>query len=258
MSQPAALASFEQALARLSPNDEVSVFALRDWFVGEGQQLCPLTKDRLTAAKAMQASIAEALHVEESERNADRRTRDKSMSAAVERALQTAALRPDSHIALVYVSDGMNTLDTMEARDRKALAVRLQQRNISFSAMNLDMLNSYAAAAAVLNPLGKVFGLSVTGSARYLSQEAGGVSVEVPSPSEFGPSLEKVVSAYASRYSLGYQLSSEELRDGRNHKVEVTLTGNKASGKEILSRRNFVASAPETQGEQSLPAKNLP
>ncbi len=34
-SEPAALASFQEALAKLATEDEVAVFASRDWFVGE-------------------------------------------------------------------------------------------------------------------------------------------------------------------------------------------------------------------------------
>src|SRR3954464_12336369 len=50
MSDPAAAASFKEALKRMASEDEVAVFASRDWFVGEGKEMCALTSDRQTAA----------------------------------------------------------------------------------------------------------------------------------------------------------------------------------------------------------------
>lgn len=241
LSKPDALESFRTALSRLTPKDEVAVFAIRDWFVGEAKEMTGLTRDRQAAAQAMQDSVATAAAAPDEERQAQRHSKDKTMAAAVQRAVEASTLRPDSQVALVYVSDGMNTLDTMEARKRHELAQLLQARNISFSALNLKMISSYAAAAAVINPLGVAFGLSVTGSGSYLAKQAGGVTVEVPSAREFGASLEQVVSSYASRYSLGYRLSEGEFQDGRVHRIAVRLIGDAAKGREVLSRRGFVA-----------------
>jgi hypothetical protein len=240
MSDPAALASFKEALAKLAPEDEVAVFASRDWFIGEAKEMCGLTRDRQAAAQAMQDSVKMALETTESERKVDRSVRDKSMSAAVQRAIDAVRMRPGSQLALIYVSDGMNTLDTIEAGSRQDLAEQLQAANISFSSMNLQMQGSYAAAAAVINPLGKIFGLSITGSGNYLAKQSGGVVVEVQAAGEFGAALEQVVSAYASRYSLGYQVSESEYRDWRIHRIEVKLGGRSAKDKEVLSRRSFV------------------
>ncbi|HTF69776.1 MAG TPA: hypothetical protein VK638_44575, partial [Edaphobacter sp.] len=159
MSDPAALASFKEALAKLAPEDEVAVFASRDWFVGVAKEMCGLSRDRQAAAQAMQDSVRMALETTESERKADRSVRDKSMSAAVQRAIGAVRMRPGSQLALIYVSDGMNTLDTIEAGSRQELAEQLQAANVSFSSMNLQMQGSYAAAATVINPLGKIFGL---------------------------------------------------------------------------------------------------
>lgn len=243
MAEPAALKSFAAALGRLSGEDEVAVFATRDWFVGEAKEMCGLTRDRQAAAAAMQRSVDAALNTSAEERKSDRMGKEKSMSRAVDRALALAAQRPDSQIALVYVSDGMNTLDTMESRGRNELAEALQSRHVSFSAMNLQMLTSYAAAAAVINPLGKVFGLSVTGSGNYLAKQAGGVSVDVPSAAEFGSALDQVMSAYASRYSLGYQASETEYRDGRRHRIEVKVAGDAAKRLELSAPKGFAATS---------------
>jgi VWFA-related protein len=240
MSHPAALASFKEALAKLAPDDEVAVFASRDWFVGEAKEIRGLSRDRQAAAQAMQDSVRMALATTESQRQADRRVREKSMSTAVQRAIDAARMRPGSQVALIYVSDGMNTLDTIEVESRQELAEQLQAANISFSAINLQMQGSYAAAAAVINPLGRIFGLSITGSGGYFARQSGGVAVEVPAAGEFGATLEQVVSAYASRYSLGYQLSEREYRDVRKYKIEVKLRGPFKKNREVLSRQSFV------------------
>ena len=236
LSQPAALPSFAAALERLSPQDEVAVYATRDWFVGEAQEMTSLTRDRQAAAAALQRSLA----LDEATPEERRQERAKSMTSAVQRAIAIARQRPEAQVALVSVSDGMNPLDTMEAGDRRALGDLLEANNISLSALNLRMLGSYAAAAAVINPLGKVFGLSVTGSGNYLARQSGGVSVDVAAASEFGAALDHVVSAYASRYSLGYQVSEDEYRDGKPHRIEVQLTA-KEKRWQVSARQSFVA-----------------
>ncbi|MBC7927490.1 MAG: hypothetical protein H7039_17735 [Bryobacteraceae bacterium] len=238
----AAMSSFAAALQQLSPQDEVAVYAARDWFVGEAKEIIALTRDRNAAAQAMQRSVELAIGTSETDRQSERLSKEKMMSAAVQRAVELSDIRPDSQVALVYVSDGMNTLDTMEAKDRRALAETLQARNISFSALNLNMLSSYAAAASVINPLGMVFGLSVTGASTYLAKQVGGVSVEVPSAGQLGAALEQVVSCYASRYLLGYQVSESEYRDGRRHRIEVKLEGTKGKRLEVSWRKGFLAS----------------
>jgi VWFA-related protein len=241
MSEPAALTSFRESIAKLASEDEVAVFASRDWFVGEATELCGLTRDREAAAQAMQDGVLAALKATVNERKVNRNVKDKSMAAAVQRAINIARLRPASQVALIYVSDGMNTLDTIEAASRQVLAEQLQAANVSFSAINLQMQASYAAAAAVINPLGTIFGLSVTGSGRYLAEQSGGLAVVVPAAGKPGAALEQVVNAFAARYSLGYQLSASEYRDGRKHRIEVTPASHFAKRLEVLSRQSFVS-----------------
>jgi VWFA-related protein len=236
LSQAPALESFARALSRLSPDDEVAVFAAQNWFVGRPRILSTLSKDRQAGAAALRQAVESALQMTKEQNRRDGRSRERSMSAAVDSAIAVAAVRPDAQIALVYVSDGMNTLDTMEAKSRDELALRLEEHNISFNALNLNMLTSYAAAAAVLNPIGKAFGIGVTGAADDYSKQTGGVAIDVARPQELGNALEQITSAFVSRYSLGFQLAGDEYRDGRRHKLEVRL-----SGRDLLvsARRGF-------------------
>ncbi len=242
--QPGTLESFRAALNRLAATDEVAVTVAEDWFVGKPELIAPLSRDRARAAEALTEAVRRALGqsaATKSRRRAEPgqspKPAGRSMSEAVEFAAQVAGQRPDSQVALVYVSDGMNTLDTMENRHREALAETLLEHNISVSALNLDMLGGYAAAATVINPLGKLFGISVTGSASYLAKQTGGVSVDVGAPENLGVALDKVVSAYASRYTLGISLEEREYRDARWHKVDVKLKKLGDGRKAVVSAR---------------------
>ncbi len=230
LSQPAVILSLTQALNRLSPEDEVTVLATVDWFVGKPKLISPLGQNRQASAQA----IADAVSVSVEHRDVPR-NRDRSMSLAVDYAKALATQRPGSHVALVYISDGMNTLDTIEARDRKALAASLEADDISCSALTVDMLGSYAAAAAVLNPLGKAFGYSFTGSGKYLAQQSGGIVVEVAGPADLGRGLSEVTSAYVSRYALGFQPGD---RAGF-HKIELQLVDKAHERLTISTRRGF-------------------
>lgn len=243
LSKPQALESLAAALQRLEPEDEVAVFAADDWFVGVPQEMTGLTRDRRKASEAIQAAITRAQVTTTDERNAERGKRDKSMTLAIEKASLLAESRPTSQVALVYISDGMNTLDTMESRSRRGLAQVLQRENISFSALDLRMLGSYAAAASVLNPLGFAFGLSVTGSSEYLAKETGGVAIDVPEAGALGAALNQVLSSYRTRYSLGFPVTELEYASGRWHHIEVKLVGAAAKGKRVIARKGFFGSA---------------
>lgn len=244
LSRQAASDSFAAALRRLSPEDEVAVYAANDWFVGAGRQMSPLTRNREEAARGMQRAIEGAIAAAGEARGAGSNGKEQSMTTAIDTARQVSLSRPDSQVALVYISDGMNTLDTMETRGRRKLAEVLQQNNIGFSALDVQMMKSYASAAAVLNPVGKIFGFSVTGSSSYLAEQSGGVVVEVPDASALGEALGRVVSSYLTRYSLGYQITEGEYSGGRLHRIEVSLRGDAAKRRRVTSRRGFIGSVP--------------
>ena len=50
------------------------------------------------------------------------------MTEAIAEVEKIAAENPERQVALVYISDGVNTLDTMNFDDRKNLAARLLKR----------------------------------------------------------------------------------------------------------------------------------
>lgn len=239
LSQTASQESLITALSRLGHKDEVMVVAAYDWFVGKPEVLTELTRDWNRVA----TSIAAAANAAPAARQTDR-TQKRSMHDAIELASQVAATAGDEiETALVYISDGVNTLDTMAFRDRKEIAEKLLRRNLSFSAINFDMLRSYSAAAAMINPLAFAFGASVTGSAGYLAEQSGGLKTDVDRAENFGATLEQVFHAYGSRYGFGIELDRKEL-DGRTHKIELKLhPGSRFNGRKSMIRikRGFYA-----------------
>lgn len=235
LSTRAAAASFAAAIAGLNPSDEAAVYATPDWFVGKPEEIAALGRDR----EATAAALTKALTFAGERRGEARKSRESSMAQLVERAREVAVLRPDSHVAVVIISDGMNTLDLIENKSRRDLAEQLQGGDISVSALTLDMMASYAAAATAINPIGKLFGMSVTGGAKQLSEETGGVALEVNGPDEIGPALGQVVSAYTSRYSIGFHANGQEFHDGERHKIEVKLKASASGRYRVTARRHF-------------------
>ncbi|MGQ0540704.1 MAG: S41 family peptidase, partial [Blastocatellia bacterium] len=110
------------------------------------------------------------------DRGAKRNENKTSIGDAVSYVENLAVKAPERKFTLIYVSDGVNTLDTINFDDRKALAARFSESTVSFSALSFDILGSYSAAAKIINPLAYVFGASVTGSANYLAEQTGGVA----------------------------------------------------------------------------------
>ncbi|MDX2268760.1 MAG: hypothetical protein NW208_11685 [Bryobacter sp.] len=238
-----AQASFAAAMAQLRPMDEAAVYASRDWFVGKPEAVTPLTQDREALSRALATALQYAADTTEAERRADRASRTPSMENVVREATDIARQKPQFHTAVVYISDGMNTLDTIEGRSRREIEDRLLAEGISFSALNVDMLGSYAAAAAVLNPIGLAFGMKVTGATKSFAAATGGLSRQVESPALLGAALAEIVSAYASRYSLGFTLSEAEFTDGKQHKLEIKLEGGEAKTLRLVAPKRFRAPA---------------
>ncbi len=239
LSQATTQKSLLTALSALGGKDEVMVVAAYDWFVGKPEVLTELTHDWSRVA----ASIAAAANAAPAAQQTDK-TQKRSMNDAVELAAQVAATtNSEAEVALVYISDGVNSLDTMEFRDRKEIAAKLLKQNLSFSAVNFKMLRSYSAAAAVINPLAFAFGASVTGSANYLAEQSGGLKADVEQAENFGAALAQVIQAYGSRYSFGIELDPKEL-DGRVHKVELKINpGSQHKGRKLTInvKRGFYA-----------------
>ncbi|MDX2153723.1 MAG: hypothetical protein SFV54_23470 [Bryobacteraceae bacterium] len=237
MGTHAAREAFSTALGRLEAEDEVAVYAADDWFEGRAREVVGLTRDRETAARAL-AEAAEAAS------GAGRRRPGGGdgglMTQAVEAARRVARERPGSLVTLLSISDSINTLDTLARPAERELAERVaEEANLSVSAIHLPMVREYAAAAAVLNPLGAVLGYSLTGAAARMAEGSGGVVLKVEEAGGLAGAFDQLMQAYAGRYVLEVRLAEDELRDGRLHRVEVGVKG--YSRKDVHYRRRVFA-----------------
>lgn len=233
LEQPKAQKSLGKALSSLNENDEVTILTTKDWFIGKPQVLLDPTKNHSEIAK----TIAEATNGVNFNQSTNDKFNKRTMSDAIDLVGKISDENPVRKIALIYISDGVNTLDMMEFAKRKKLVAQLLRKNISFSALNFALSHSYQAAANIINPLGYVFCTSVTGSQNYLAKESGGVSINVSKAEDFGTALEKMINLYGSRYSLGFYLDENEKIDRKPHKLEVKIKVKK--GFLLSTKRSF-------------------
>ncbi len=237
--------SLRESLTGLGPQDEISVLATKDWFVGRPEVVVPPTRDWSQVAVAIGEAIADS---PDGRVKPTSPAEKRSMSDAVDQVVKPRSTDQSRQAVMIYVSDGVNTLDTMEFDKRKTLADRLAMENIGFSAINFDLKASYAVASKVINPLASVFGASVTGSANFLAEQTGGLSINVDTAEDLGKALTETIALYSSRYGIGFELEDED-RDGRKHRLEVRIEEKSPEGKKrklvINSSRSFyVANRP--------------
>ncbi|HLL17063.1 MAG TPA: VWA domain-containing protein [Pyrinomonadaceae bacterium] len=160
-------------------------------------------------------------------------------AAALEITKRTAAERPNSQPALVYVTDGIAPI-FYEQRDY--IESKLLKSNVIFSALVTDMKTGFKFAMPILKPLGNLAGISISG-AQYLAKATGGESVRVRRPADYANGLGRIVGNLNSRYSLGFTLAETEIDDGRMHPLEVRVRARDAKGKErkleVKARRGY-------------------
>lgn len=231
-------ASIAAALATLPPEDEVAVMAVWEAAGGKPIMASDLTRDRAKAVAALmpphdapgESGAGGVVHV---------------MKEVAQAAIDMARRRPNSQVVIVYVSDGLATIDMLEFDSRQALAAKLIEGNVNFSALTSRMLKGMAVGATIVNIPLRMLGASMTGGEQYLAKQTGGVAVKVRSPEEFGAGLQQITSGLASRYSLGFTLGEDEQDDGRMHKLEVKVKARDPKGKErkliVSARQGYYA-----------------
>ncbi|HEX8475244.1 MAG TPA: VWA domain-containing protein [Pyrinomonadaceae bacterium] len=164
-------------------------------------------------------------------------------------SILTAAERPQSQAALVWLSDG---IAPVPLEDRKETQETLLRTNVIFSAIVVDMKTTYKLFMPIVKPLGNWVGLSVYGSAQYLAKQTGGEVVRVRRPADYASAINKIIGNLAGRYSLGFTIAESEQDDGQMHAVEVRVRARDERGKErkleVTTRRGyFMPKDPETQ-----------
>ena len=174
-----------------------------------------------------------------------------SLYAAAREATHSATLqRPDSRLAIIWITDGIIPI---VLEDRNATADMLVRANVTFNSLTANKRTLYKFLLPIAKPIGNWIGMSFSGSAKYLAGQTGGEAVQVSRTSDYARGLNKIIGNLTSRYSLGFALAEDEHDDGRLHNLDVRVKAKDAKGKtrklEVSTRRGYYmteAKAKET------------
>jgi hypothetical protein len=244
----AVLESLNEALKKLSPEDEVAVIASLGGPGAPLETLSDFTRDRTKMAKALAAVRNLPLpqpryYVEELE----------NVSQVAARA---ARERPDSQIIVLPVT---SLFSPVAIAQRDKISARLLRANIFYNPLITDPGNGTMRIAkvpgkypapplAILDALARLGGMD-SHTPQYLARQTGGEATRIRQPEDYGAALEKIIAGLASRYNLGFTLKDNEPDDGRMHKLEVRTKVRDPKGKErkliVLARRGYYTKAEE-------------
>ena len=166
------------------------------------------------------------------------------LAAAVRDTMRKAKQeRPNSQLAIVYVSDGIAPIFF---EDRDATEELLIHSNAIFNSLTAEMRTLFKLLMPIGKPIAGMMGISVYGAAKRLAQQTGGEAVKVSRVKDFGNGLSKIIGNLTARYSLGFALAEGEKDDGRLHNLEVRVKAPDAKGKlrklEVSSRQGYYMS----------------
>lgn len=173
-----------------------------------------------------------------------------SVRDATRRAKQD---RPNSQLAMVYVSDGINPIFF---EDRDATEEVLLRSNAIFHSLTAEMRTLFKLLMPIAKPIAGSMGISVYGAAKRLADRTGGEAIKVRRAQDFGTGLSKIIGNLTARYSLGFALAEDEKDDGRLHNLAVKVKAPDAKGKlrklEVSARQGYYMS--ETQEKEKTAA----
>ena len=167
------------------------------------------------------------------------------MVAAVRDATQKAeGLRPNSHVSIVWVSDGIAPIFYEE---RDATEQLLIHNNVIFNSLTVELRTLFKFLMPIGKPIAGWLGMSLYGSAKYLAQRSGGEAVKVSRVKDYGTGLSQIIGNLTARYSLGFALAEAEVDDGRMHTLEVRVKAKDEKGKkrklQVSSRQGYYMSS---------------
>jgi VWFA-related protein len=167
------------------------------------------------------------------------------LSAAVNEVTKKAeALRPNSQMSLVWVSDGIVPIFF---EDRDATEQILIRKNVIFNSLTVELRTLFKFLMPIGKPIAGWVGLSIYGSAKYLAQRSGGEAVKVGRAKDYGTGLSRIIGNLTARYSLGFALTENETDDGRMHNLEVRVKAKDEKGKNrkllVSSRQGYYMSS---------------
>jgi VWFA-related protein len=163
------------------------------------------------------------------------------LSAAVRDATRKAqALRPNSQLSLVWVSDGIVPIFF---EDRDATEEIIIRDNVIFNSLTVELRTLFKFLLPIGKPIAGWVGLSLYGTAKHLAQSSGGEAVKVGRVKDYGAGLSRIIGNLTARYSLGFQLAENETDDGRMHQLQVRVKAQDEKGKQrklqVSSRQGY-------------------
>ncbi|HKO99612.1 MAG TPA: VWA domain-containing protein [Pyrinomonadaceae bacterium] len=172
------------------------------------------------------------------------------MAAAVKDTIRkTEKERPNSQLAMVWVSDGITPIFF---EDRDATENMVLRSNVIFNSLTTELRTLFKFLMPIGSPIAGMLGVSVYGSAKRLAQQSGGEALKVKRPKDYSAGLSKIIGNLTARYSLGFTLAEDEKDDGRLHSLEIRVKAKDAKGKtrklEVNARKGYYMS--ETQKKQ--------
>ena len=168
------------------------------------------------------------------------------LSAAVRDATRKAqALRPNSQMSLVWVSDGIVPIFF---EDRDVTEEIIIRDNVIFNSLTVELRTLFKFLLPIGKPIAGWVGLSLYGSAKHLAQRSGGEAVKVGRVKDYASGLQRIIGNLTARYSLGFTLAEDESDDGRMHQLEVRVQAKDEKGKtrklQVSSRQGYYMAYP--------------
>ena len=166
------------------------------------------------------------------------------MAAAVKDTVKkTQHDRPNSQLAIVWVSDG---IVPMFLEDRDATEQLVLRQSVIFNSLTTELRTLFKLLLPIGKPIAGMFGVTVYGSAKRLAQRSGGEAVKVSRTKDYATGLSRIIGNLTARYSLGFTLDESEKDDGRLHNLEVRVKAPDPKGKlrklEVSSRQGYYMS----------------
>jgi VWFA-related protein len=166
------------------------------------------------------------------------------MAAAVKDTVRkTHRERPNSQLAIVWVSDGIAPIFF---EDRDATEQLVLRENVIFNSMTTELRTLFKFLLPIGKPIAGMLGVSVYGTAKRLAQQSGGEALKVKRVKDYTAGFSKIIGNLTARYSLGFALAEDEKDDGRLHNLEVRVKAKDAKGKtrklEVSARKGYYMS----------------
>jgi VWFA-related protein len=182
------------------------------------------------------------------------------MAAAVQDTTRkTQQERPNSQLAIVWVSDGIAPIFF---EDRDATEQLVLRSNVIFNSLTTELRTLFKLLMPIGKPIAGMMGVSVYGSAKRLAQQSGGEAVKVSHTKDYAAGLSRIIGNLTARYSLGFTLAEGEKDNGSLHNLELKVKAADAKGKlrklEVTSRRGYYLSETPAKDPKEATAAKAP